>query len=338
MKALASPVERARLYVEQIPGAVSGDGGHNQTFSVACALIHGFALDEADALTILCEYNSRCSPPWTERELIHKLQSASTARHDKPRGHLMNDGATRSYSPKVTQRPVAPPKLDPCTAVENFLDGFRCTAADLIATSTCRIPPLIRERHFHRQGSYLIDQLFEPGERVNVVLRSIVDGDKARPGDAGETLERNAWQSRLMQPSPAQTGGAWLRMNPLDGRGVSDVNVTAFRFALAEIDSVPLDLQLALLARLPLPIAAILTSGGKSAHAWVRVDASGVDEYRATVSRMLALLVRFGVDGKNKNPARLSRLPGVVRSVGANGDGKQRLLYLNPSPEQKPIL
>jgi hypothetical protein len=44
------------------------------------------------------------------------------------------------------------------------------------------------------------------------------------------------------------------------------------------------------------------------------------------------------VDTKNKNPARLSRLPGVVRQIGANGDGRQRLFYLNPQPEQKAIL
>jgi len=34
----------------------------------------------------------------------------------------------------------------------------------------------------------------------------------------------------------------------------------------------------------------------------------------------------------------LSRLPGVQRHIGATGDGRQRLLYLNPTPEQKAIL
>jgi len=97
-------------------------------------------------------------------------------------------------------------------------------------------------------------------------------------------------------------------------------------------------LQLSLLAKLPLPIAVILTSGGRSVHAWVRVDAATLDEYRHDVSWMLALLARFGVDDKNKNPSRMSRLPGVARSIGAAGDGHQRLLYLNPQPAQKAIL
>ena len=126
-------------------------------------------------------------------------------------------------------------------------------------------------------------------------------------------------------------------MNPLDGQGVADVNVTAFRFALIECDAIPFELQLPLLAKLPLPVAAILTSGGRSVHAWVRMDAER-GRIPANVSRMLALLAKFGVDGKNKNPARLSRLPGVVRQTGAHGDGQQRLFYLNPQPKQKAIL
>jgi len=127
-------------------------------------------------------------------------------------------------------------------------------------------------------------------------------------------------------------------MNPVDGAGVTDSNVTAYRFALVECDSSPLDLQLSFFAKLALPVAAILASGGRSLHAWVKVDAQTAAEYQATVARLLALLARFGVDGKNKNPSRLSRLPGVMRTIGATGDGRQRLLYLNPAPQQKPIL
>jgi hypothetical protein len=127
-------------------------------------------------------------------------------------------------------------------------------------------------------------------------------------------------------------------MNPVDGNGIADANVTAFRFALVESDTLSLDLQLALFARLPVPVAAILSSGGCSYHAWVRVDAENLGEYRQTVSRLLGLVARFGVDEKNKNPSRLSRLPGAKRVIGAAGDGIQRLLYLNPEPEQRRIL
>jgi len=119
---------------------------------------------------------------------------------------------------------------------------------------------------------------------------------------------------------------------------VNDANITAFRFALIECDGAPLELQMSLLAKLPLPIAAILTSGGRSLHAWVKIDAQNAEDYRNTVAQMLSILAKFGVDGKNKNPSRLSRLPGVVRAIGATGDGRQRLLYLDPSPIQKKII
>ena len=83
-------VTKARRYVASIPGAVSGENGHNQTFSVAITLVHGFALPEADAWTILNEYNATCSPPWIERDLRHKMDSALKAtNHTKPKGHLL---------------------------------------------------------------------------------------------------------------------------------------------------------------------------------------------------------------------------------------------------------
>jgi hypothetical protein len=322
-------IDRARAYVEKKPGGVSGADGSGATFAVACKLVE-FGLSPDDAWVLLLEYNQRCQPQWSERELRHKLEDAF--RRASPRTGFVQRAShfKTDHKPKV--------KIDPANAVENFLKGFRCSACDLIAASTCKIPPLICGGHFHRQGAYLIDQLFEPSELVNIVTNSIVDNGKARPGDSGLTLERNEWEKRLLNSATWQAGGAWLRMNPMDGQGVADVNVTAFRFALVECDAIPFELQMPLFAKLPLPIAAILTSGGRSLHAWVRIDAANVDEFRRDVSRMLALLAKFGVDGKNKNPSRMSRLPGVVRQTGAHGDGRQRLFYLNPQPKQKAIL
>ena len=59
---------------------------------------------------------------------------------------------------------------------------------------------------------------------------------------------------------------------------------------------IPLDLQLPFLARLPLPIAAIVSSGGRSLHGWVRIDATDYEEFRRKVSRMLELFAKYGVD------------------------------------------
>jgi len=222
-----SSIDRARAYLAKMPDAVSGAGGHNQTFAAACKLVK-FGLTPDKAWPLLLEYNQRCQPQWSERELKHKLDDAF--RRATTRAGLVPRHSRFRFvdKPKV--------KIDPPIAVENFLKGFRCGAGDLVAASTCKIPPLICGGHFHRQGAYLIDQLFEPSELVNIVSNSIIENDKARPADAGLTLERTEWEKRLLNPVTWQAGGAWLRMNPLDGQGVADMNVAAFRFALVEFD------------------------------------------------------------------------------------------------------
>ena len=68
--------ERARKYAEAVPGAVSGQGGHNETFKLACRLTSLFALNESELIEILTEYNDRCAPPWSAKELKHKARDA----------------------------------------------------------------------------------------------------------------------------------------------------------------------------------------------------------------------------------------------------------------------
>src|SRR3990172_11681644 len=69
-------VERARNYVAKMDSALSGSGGHGQTFKVAVALVRGFNLDPGTALSLLREYNHRCKPAWTEKDLRHKINEA----------------------------------------------------------------------------------------------------------------------------------------------------------------------------------------------------------------------------------------------------------------------
>ena len=86
-----SPVERARLYARAMPSAISGSGGHSQTFALAVALAHGFNLHESDCWVILLEYNATCQPPWGEGQLRHKMKDAYNTEHTKPRGWLLGD-------------------------------------------------------------------------------------------------------------------------------------------------------------------------------------------------------------------------------------------------------
>jgi len=69
-------MERARRYIAAVPPAISGQHGDLHTFRVCCRVVRGFALADAEALELLRDWNSRCEPPWAERELIDKLSRA----------------------------------------------------------------------------------------------------------------------------------------------------------------------------------------------------------------------------------------------------------------------
>lgn len=120
--------------------------------------------------------------------------------------------------------------------------------------------------------------------------------------------------------------GAWIRFNPLDGQGVRNVNVTDYRYALVESDELDRGMQLAIIRELELPCAAIVDSGGKSVHAVVRVEAGDYAEYRRRVDALYDVCRKNGLapDPQNKNPSRLSRMPGVRR-----GGELQHLIDVN---------
>lgn len=136
---------------------------------------------------------------------------------------------------------------------------------------------------------------------------------------AGEIIERLAKHSddlsyTLGQPNP--DAGAWIRFNPLDGGGVRNDNVAEFRYALVESDEMAPGRQLAVIRALELPVAAVVHSGNKSVHAIVRVDAKDYDEYRRRVDFLYQTCRDNGLklDTQNKNPSRLSRMPGCTRA------------------------
>ena len=121
-------------------------------------------------------------------------------------------------------------------------------------------------------------------------------------------------------------GGAWIRFNPLDGNGVNNENVTDFRYALVESDNMDLETQNGLIRQLNLPVAVLLYSGGKSVHAIVRIEADDKKEYQERVNYLYDICKKNGmvIDTQNRNPSRLSRMPGCIR-----GDKKQYIIDTN---------
>jgi hypothetical protein len=92
----SSVYKRARAYLAAMPAGVSGNGGHDATFKAAVALVHGFALEKSKAWPLLVEFNTRCDPPWSNQQLLHKLESVGKLeRYPHPYGHLLDEGRPR---------------------------------------------------------------------------------------------------------------------------------------------------------------------------------------------------------------------------------------------------
>ena len=115
--------------------------------------------------------------------------------------------------------------------------------------------------------------------------------------------------------------GAYICVNPLVVGGITDKDVIDYRHCLVEFDDGSLEEQYAILNESGLPLSALIYSGGKSMHGWVRIDANNRNEFDDRVRQVYKSLEAYRIDGKNKNPSRLSRLPGVRR-----GGSKQELL------------
>lgn len=181
-----------------------------------------------------------------------------------------------------------------------------------------------------------LETLFESSENVGYVTKSWTNEDGKYLPSRG-SMDRTAGQlieqlskcngdvgSVLGDYNPE--AGAWIRFNPLDGKGVKNENVTEFKYALVESDELEIEKQNAIIRELELPVACLVHSGGKSIHAIVRVDAADYTEYRKRVDYLYNVCQKNGlkVDTQNKNPSRLSRMPGVQRK-----ESKQFLIDTN---------
>ena len=284
-------LERAALWLAKVPPAISGSGGHNSTYTAAVGLVHGFQLGYGDAMTLLAEWNLSCQPPWSDKDLAHKLREASSRNHDKPAGHLIQStvGMGMDLSRVTFKRPTP-------TTTPGASEFSRFLSSAFAATE------------------------------VVCICEQVEEG---RPLTSGSFLPVEDWIKRFDSPDsilfrPDRADGVYVRINPFKPNlySGSDNDVSAYRHVLVEFDDKPKPEQEKLLRDSGLPISVLIDSGGKSIHGWVRVDAPSRKEWDAR--RDLIYSAIPGIDPKNKNPSRFSRLPGAWR-----GESQQKLLATN---------
>lgn len=180
-----------------------------------------------------------------------------------------------------------------------------------------------------------LDALYRPADLVSTVTECtpgrttdkwnpVGHGNPAMPADEMIAKLKKTEKVSSVLPKLNAKAGAWCRINPVDGNGIKDENITDYRHVLVESDDMPVEQQFAIYQKLNLPIAAVVTSGRASLHAIVKVTAGqDLELYKRRVDHLYSLLAEngFKIDKANRNPSRLSRIPGVQR-----GEGKQQLL------------
>ena len=231
---MLTPLDRAQRYVAATPPSISGQGGHSQTFGLATALAHGFNLSESEVYALLQVYNLSCSPPWSEKEIKHKIRQAYSTTHDKPRGWLLGDG--------VELEPRKFSKTQSVTQSGKFKVNLGSASA---------VP--MSEQFTTRE---LLLNCFKHDEVICVTNEAGSDEDgRFFPASKGTFQTVQWWLDRYFGETPAdkelfhaKPQGAWIRINPIkpDDYSGRDDSVAIFRFVLVEFDTRPKEEQYAI--------------------------------------------------------------------------------------------
>jgi hypothetical protein len=334
--------ERAQRYVGKLDGAVKGSGtAHDQTFYVAVVLVQGFGLGESDAWSLMCEYNQRCSPPWDEKGLRHKLEDAQKAVPKQGRGWL---AGAQTWTPSMAARekmavPAPVPKAEfDAAALARFARVF-IKEVDLVwlANRSALDPAVVTSRDF-------LDALYDRKKEKVLVFSEA--NDKGMPVSQGEAV----WPDDEENLPATGKKGVWYLAAPVDGKfretgdkdklGNAKVSrrngacVVSWRWMVLESDTAPPREWLAAVVRLPLRIAALYTSGGRSVHALIDTKARTKREWDDFKAELKPSMVLLGADPGCMSAVRLTRLPACFREDKGKG---QKLLYIQPRPDARPI-
>ena len=340
--------------------AADQQDSHSVVFGAACVIVQGFQLSGPLAQALLHEYLNRSDLPWTDREVDHKLRSAERVGGKEP-GYLI---WTRGHA--GAQHAQAVPKWEEFQRQQKHL-STKALVFDAAALKNVQGVTVAVDENFLRERSVMdprrataevfLEALYKRDERVLVFTKFTSQGDFAYvPREGWWKLGNGPGEERVkvVEVEREWRLGVWFLAQPVSGgwkcsagRGEkrqtrrSEVNVTAFRYMVVESDIEGIEQQwLNLLGQLPLPIVALYTSGGRSVHALLRVNAETKPDWDAWKDALRPLLTKFGADKGVFSAVRLTRLPTFFRAGTQGHDGlyvryevprEQKLLYLNPN-------
>lgn len=285
--------------------AIPPDCGYDEWLKVGMALKHeGIDCDTWDA--------------WSSRG--HKYKKGECER--KWRSFRRSDVTGGTLYHIACQYGYEPEEVTSNYDIHNLLlDEYRVDPAFVSAEKVPQVPD-----HYNPKGEMIeyLQTLFEKDDFVGYCVSFFkTDDGEWRPGQtiyrrtAGDIIEklRSGSIDKALGTLNAEAG-AYIRFNPLDGKGENNANVTRWKYCLIESDSDSLEKQYSLLKAMNLPITFLVNSGGKSLHAITRVDAENAQQYKARVQELYEFCKKSGLtpDEQDKNESRFSRLPGVQRA------------------------
>ncbi len=258
----------------------------------------------------------------------HQLRSALGKRQHEQR-------RAWTWQPRIAPPPkpqFCPDKLE---GIARKLDGID---ADWLAARSAKTP-------WNRTPASFLHELYRSGERV------VVFDVFASQGKAVWQCTAPPFNARALDGfRTGKPQGVWFLAQPVSGEfadtgtlnadGTPHLSrrsfrtVTSWRYMVLESDTANAAHWLAALVQMPLPISAIYTSGGKSIHALVRMDAASKAEWDDDAAKLKTPLVTLGADEKAISAVRLTRLPCCERIEKGQ---MQTLLYLNGNPHGTPI-
>ena len=243
----------------------------------------------------------------------------------------IQDAVEKAFREKMQTPPPRPATRATKSTLAHLIErGQSATEVDVWEASPIRIdwPP-------EEDAVNVLRYLYGPEELLFI-------GERTDAGDLGTNIGAVKDWIRAFGPAGAAVPPLIIP-NPLSGeQGLTKSGKPSFRadscvkhhrFCVVEFDELSRAEQIAFWCAVKLPVAALIDSGNKSIHAWLRVDCASAEEWERDIERRLygEFLVPIGVDSTCRNESRLSRMPGHRR------DGKrwQRLLYL--APEGRPV-
>jgi hypothetical protein len=323
----------AQLLLAQFEGELdwtTGDTKHEQTFNFFLRAAAA-GISKRTAVLKLQEILSLHGAEINARDIVRQLDRAYAyiAGEQQP--------ATRGTSVLLDHQPRPSLTFDrlllaECTAhvpADNALDGF------FRSKSVCW--PSNYEQYL--RGLYLPDETVLIGDG-NIWSQPLLAWS---PGGGPSRISVRSDKGLLFLSNPVDGQYRQVRrlVSPSNSSGTScrsEESIVSFRYAVVEADHEDRDYPgfttdwRKLLTVLPLPICSVVTSGRRSLHALVRLDATSKADWDQRVQELKEQLVPMGADRQSLTAVRLTRLPFAYRA-----GQEQKLLYFRPDADGTPM-